>query len=85
VPPHLTAEIDTTTWEPPGIFRRIASEGPVLSGEMYRVFNMGIGLVAIVSAECVGEAIEAVPEAIVIGEIVPHCGDAAVRLLGLAA
>jgi phosphoribosylaminoimidazole (AIR) synthetase len=52
---------------------------------MYRVFNMGIGLVGIVPAERVGEAIRTVPEAVVIGEIVPRGGETAVRLLGLAA
>jgi len=85
MPPDLAAEIDTTTWTPPAIFRRIAREGSVLPGEMYRVFNMGIGLVGIVSAERVGEAIGTVPETVVIGEIVPRGDDPAVRLLGLAA
>jgi phosphoribosylformylglycinamidine cyclo-ligase len=85
VPRDLTAEIDTTTWEPPAIFRRIAREGSVLSGEMYRVFNMGIGLVGIVPADRVAEAIGIVPEAVVMGEVVPRGDNAAVRLLGLAA
>jgi phosphoribosylformylglycinamidine cyclo-ligase len=85
VPLDLAAEIDTTTWEPLAIFRRIASEGSVHSGEMYRVFNMGIGLVGIVPAERVEEAIGAVPEAVVVGEIVPRGDDVAVHLLGLAA
>ncbi|HZI45017.1 MAG TPA: AIR synthase-related protein, partial [Ilumatobacter sp.] len=85
LPPDLAAEIDTTTWAPPAIFRRIAREGSVRSGEMYRVFNMGIGLVVVVPAQRVEEATEIVPEAIVIGEVVPRGDDAAVRLLGLAA
>jgi phosphoribosylformylglycinamidine cyclo-ligase len=85
LPLDLTAEIDTTSWEPSAIFKHVASEGSVHSGEMYQVFNMGIGMVAIVPAERVGEAIETVPEAVVVGEIVPRCDDAAVRLLGLAA
>ena len=84
LPLDLKAEIDTTTWEPAAIFRRVASEGSVHSGEMYQVFNMGIGLVAIVPAERVGEAIGTIPEAVVVGEIVPRGEDAAVRLLGLA-
>ena len=83
VPDDLAAEIDATKWEPPAIFRRIASEGSVSSDEMYRVFNMGIGLVAIVPLECIGETIADVPEAIVIGQVVPRGGGDAVRLLGL--
>jgi phosphoribosylformylglycinamidine cyclo-ligase len=85
LPPDLRAEIDTTTWVPPAIFGRIAREGAVVPGEMYRVFNMGIGLVGIVPAERVGEAIGTVPDAVIIGEIVSRGGDPAVRLLGLAA
>jgi phosphoribosylformylglycinamidine cyclo-ligase len=85
VPLDLTAEIDTTTWAPPAIFRRIAREVSVLPGEMYRVFNMGIGLVAIVPAQRVEEATGVVPEAVVIGEVIPRGDNGGVRLLGLAA
>jgi phosphoribosylformylglycinamidine cyclo-ligase len=83
LPLDLAAEIDTTNWEPPAIFRYVASGGSVPPSEMYRVFNMGIGLVAIVPAKCVGQAIGAVPEADVIGEIVLRGDDASVRLSGL--
>jgi phosphoribosylformylglycinamidine cyclo-ligase len=85
VPRDLTVEIATTTWTPPAIFRRIAREGSVLPGEMYRVFNMGIGLVGIVPVQRLKEATGIVPEAVVIGEVVPRGGDSAVRLLGLGA
>ena len=81
----LAAVIDTRTWEAPPIFRRIAAGGSVPAEELYRVFNMGIGLVAVVPAERVAEAIAVVPDAKVIGQIVPRGGGAApqVRLLGL--
>jgi phosphoribosylformylglycinamidine cyclo-ligase len=85
LPLDLTADVDVTTWKPPAIFRRVAREGSVQIGEMFRVFNMGIGLVGIVPAERVAEAVGIVPEAVVIGEIVPRGDGAAVRLLGLAA
>src|SRR5215210_4004680 len=58
IPGDLTADIVTTTWDPPAIFRRIAREGSVLPDEMYRVFNMGIGLVGIVPAERAEEAMQ---------------------------
>src|SRR5215216_4801632 len=83
LPLDLAAEIDTTAWEPPAIFRHVASGGAVPLSEMFRVFNMGIGLVATVPGECVGQAIGAVPEAVVIGEIVSRGDDSAVRLSGL--
>ena len=50
--------------------------------EMYRVFNMGIGLVAIVPAQRVEEAIGVVPEAVVIGEVVPRGDDGGGALAG---
>src|SRR5215213_9648844 len=80
LPLELAAEIDTNNWEPPAIFRHVASGGAVPLSEMYRVFNMGIGLVATLPGECVGQAIGAVPEAVVIGEIVSRGDDSAVRL-----
>jgi phosphoribosylformylglycinamidine cyclo-ligase len=80
---NLAAEIDTTAWTPPAIFRRIAREGCVSTPEMYRVFNMGIGLVASIPAHRVDEAMAAVPEAVAIGQIVPRGDGDAVQLLGL--
>jgi phosphoribosylaminoimidazole (AIR) synthetase len=50
---------------------------------MYRVFNMGIGLVAVVPAARVDAALEVMPEAIVIGRVVPRGDGVAVRLLGI--
>jgi phosphoribosylformylglycinamidine cyclo-ligase len=83
LPDGLAAEIDTSLWEPLAIFQRIASEGGIDAAEMYRVFNMGIGLVAAVPPERLAAARAAVPEAIVIGQIVPRGEGEAVRLLGL--
>ena len=50
---------------------------------MYRVFNMGIGLVAIIPAERLDDALAAVPNAIVIGSVVPRDTGEAVRLVGI--
>ena len=83
LPDRLAAEIDTAAWEPPGIFRRIAASGAVPAREMYRVFNMGIGLVAVVPEPRLLEALAAVPEAVVIGRIIPRGEDEAVRLRGV--
>ena len=83
LPAGVAAEIETIAWEPLPIFRRIASEGGVPAVEMYRVFNMGIGLVATIPAARLAAALAAVPEAVVIGKLVPRGDDDAVRLLGL--
>lgn len=47
LPSNLDAVIDTRLWNPPGIFRAIQRLADVDTREMYRVFNMGIGLVAV--------------------------------------
>jgi phosphoribosylformylglycinamidine cyclo-ligase len=83
VPADLAAEIDVTAWEPPVIFARISEEGLIPASEMFRVFNMGIGLVAFVPAERLAEARGTVPEAMVIGKLVPRNDDDAVRLVGI--
>jgi phosphoribosylformylglycinamidine cyclo-ligase len=81
--PELAADIDVTAWERPRIFQRIASAGNIANSEMYRVFNMGIGLVAIIPAERLDDALTAVPNAIVIGSVVPRDTEEAVRLVGV--
>jgi phosphoribosylformylglycinamidine cyclo-ligase len=49
LPPTCDAVIDTETWRVPGIFRVLQENGRVPRHEMYQVFNMGIGMVAIVA------------------------------------
>jgi phosphoribosylformylglycinamidine cyclo-ligase len=49
LPDGLRAEIDPSTWPKPPIFDLIRKTGGVPDGEMYRVFNMGIGFCAVVS------------------------------------
>lgn len=47
LPENVDATVDTTFWFPPGIFKAIQRLADVESEEMYRVFNMGIGMIAI--------------------------------------
>ncbi len=51
VPDGLTAVVDTNTWTVPSVFRLMAELGQVDPQEMYRVFNMGIGMVAFLPPE----------------------------------
>lgn len=57
LPPGTAAQIDTGAWETPAVFEVITREGPVEKAEMYRVFNMGIGLVLAVADKEVGAVI----------------------------
>ena len=50
LPKNCDALIETKTWRVPAIFELLQREGKVDRLEMYQVFNMGIGMVAIVAA-----------------------------------
>ncbi len=50
LPDTVGIRVDTTVWKPGPLFDFIQAHGRVDAGEMYRVFNMGIGYVVIVRA-----------------------------------
>ena len=62
------------SWEIPAIFNILQREGSVEEEEMYRVFNMGIGLVLVVTSDSVSIALDSLnasgESAFVLGEIV---------------
>lgn len=47
LPSNIDAVVETTSWEIPGLFRVLESAGGVERSEMYRAFNMGVGMVVI--------------------------------------
>jgi phosphoribosylformylglycinamidine cyclo-ligase len=49
LPAGLGARIRTSAWTVPPIFRLIRAAGQVPEDEMYRTFNMGIGMVVVVA------------------------------------
>ncbi|MCE5279549.1 MAG: phosphoribosylformylglycinamidine cyclo-ligase [Planctomycetaceae bacterium] len=49
IPPGLGVRAKRDSWTVPPIFSLIAERGPVDSLEMFRVFNMGVGFVLVVS------------------------------------
>ncbi len=73
LPTGYKAVIHTTSWPQPPIFNFLAEKGNVPAAEMYRTFNMGIGLMAIVDgakAQDICHHFSALGEkAYVIGEI----------------
>ena len=71
LPDGLGARIDRSSWTVPGVFRRIQQSGGVADDEMFRAFNMGIGMVAVVDA---GEADGLTAELETAGEQVRHIG-----------
>ena len=57
LPPHLDAVVDTTSWEVPAVFRVLERAGGVARDEMFRTFNMGVGMAVIVADEHADEVI----------------------------
>ena len=51
LPDHMGAEVNGATWTIPPVFRLLQEWGNVDWTEMYRTFNMGIGMVLIVSSD----------------------------------
>ena len=58
LPPGCLAHIEPGSWPVPPVFTYIQSKGQVDIREMYRTFNMGIGMVAIVSAKHVEDIMQ---------------------------
>jgi phosphoribosylformylglycinamidine cyclo-ligase len=50
LPRGLGAVIDGESWKVPALFRALQELGGVEEEEMFRVFNMGVGMIAVVSA-----------------------------------
>jgi len=74
LPEGVGARLRASAWEVPPLFRLIQREGQVDEEEMYRAYNMGIGLVLVIAADEVDRAIAALPELVVIGETTPYDG-----------
>jgi phosphoribosylformylglycinamidine cyclo-ligase len=51
LPPALDAIVDASTWEVPALFRELERAGGVSRDEMFRAFNMGVGMVVAVAEE----------------------------------
>jgi phosphoribosylformylglycinamidine cyclo-ligase len=51
LPANRDAIIRRGTWEVPPVFRILQARGGVPAAELYQVFNMGIGMVALVATE----------------------------------
>jgi phosphoribosylformylglycinamidine cyclo-ligase len=69
LPAGVSAIFDTTAWPVLPIFQLIEQRGEIAPEEMYEVFNMGIGLVLMVSPNDADVVSEAIPEALTIGHI----------------
>jgi phosphoribosylformylglycinamidine cyclo-ligase len=55
LPKGVGARVVTSAWPVPPLFQLIAEGGPVARDEMFRTFNMGIGMILVVSPASSGE------------------------------
>jgi phosphoribosylformylglycinamidine cyclo-ligase len=78
LPEGVDAEVDARSWEPPRIFGEIQRLGEIDDAEMRRVFNLGIGMVAVVTAEDAHQTLDVLRtaghRAVEIGTLVPGSG-----------
>lgn len=65
IPASLDAVIDTSSWDTPSVFGVLQKAGGVEPAEMYRTFNMGVGMVVI----CAPRDVETVLAAASLAEV----------------
>jgi phosphoribosylformylglycinamidine cyclo-ligase len=75
LPDECSAAIDAAAWDVPPIFTLLRSRGGIEIAEMFRTFNMGIGLIMVCAAanreQVLRHLADAGEPAMVIGRIVP--------------
>jgi phosphoribosylformylglycinamidine cyclo-ligase len=82
MPKGLAARLDSAKWQVPPIFKLLQKKGNVDTAEMYRVFNMGIGMAVVCAPDKVKKLTKALPDAKVVGEVVKQKGTARVIIDG---
>ncbi|MDP2729245.1 MAG: phosphoribosylformylglycinamidine cyclo-ligase [Dehalococcoidales bacterium] len=78
LPEGLAAQFHRGKWTIPPIFQLIQQKGNVDQEEMFRVFNMGVGMVLICSPDNADQLTKALPESHIVGEVVKQRGEARV-------
>ena len=69
IPTGCVGVVDVTSWRRDQIFDYIQAQGGIELEEMYRAFNMGIGMIMALSKEDSGVALASVPELVELGKI----------------
>ena len=82
IPSTVSVKLNTETWEVPPIFRFIQERGNVSDDEMFRVFNMGIGMIGFLP-ESDSDFLREIDGAIEIGMVAERGDSGPVELLRL--
>ena len=80
LPDGVSASFDTSSWPVPPIFIQIQEDGGISRDEMYRVFNMGLGMVLTCDRSRASDVLAQVPGALQVGEVTPDTGEGRVIL-----
>lgn len=80
LPAGLMAKFDTKNWDVPTIFELIQRTGDVDRGEMFHVFNMGLGMIAVCAPDKAGSLLKKLPGAKPVGEVAKQTGDVRVMI-----
>ena len=83
LPAELGARLDRSIWSEPPIFSLIQRRGEIESAEMFRVFNMGVGMIVVVAAADSAALCAALDGAERIGEVTTWPAGARVHIDGL--
>lgn len=74
LPPNIGIKLDQKCWKIPPIFSLIQRLGNVPRRDMYRTFNMGIGLVVVVNSKDSDNVLKYLKKSSVIGEVIKGKG-----------
>jgi len=84
LPQGTAVRLYTDSWLTPPVFKLIAESGPVAEAEMYRVFNMGLGMILVVpalqAAAIIADLQERGEKAMIVGEVVASVSDDRARV-----
>lgn len=69
LPPHLCGMIYVKRWSYPPLFQRLVRWGNLAQDEMFRVLNMGIGMILVMPATAAPLLAATLPEAIILGHL----------------
>lgn len=79
----LAAAVDVRSWDTPPVFQHIQRAGGIDDLEMFRVFNMGLGMVVVTSEEGAESLLSSIEGSWRLGRLIEQTGDDRVIAQGL--
>ena len=81
LPEGTAARFDSSAWRVPPIFTLLQEHAAISRDEMYRVFNMGIGMALVCDASQTDAILASVPDAELVGEVMGDEGGGRVSIV----